>query len=420
MNINKALPVWFQYPKFKWNEKQAVVIGAGVAGCQTAWHLSQQGWQVTIVERHQSIATEASGSPAGVISPKMTAKSSIGENFYRDCFEYVLNQLQHLSIPSAWHPTGLLQLAHNHREQERWASLKERNFPSDLLQLLDTNATSEIAGIPIDMKASYFPSAGWIYPRHFCTELIKNSNPTVILEKEAIHIEKRENNWHVLNKHQQEITSAEVVIVTSGKDLNNLEYTQALPSMPVAGQTTVAPCNVFSKKLKTCIGHEGYLTPASKETSQHTFGASFERNVFETQPQTKIDQQNLDQLGKFLPTLADSFNIFKSGHAAVRMTTPDRFPYVGGLADTEFYKANYQDLYLGKQWENYPAAKYQTGLFVLGGLGSRGLTTSGLCAKSLVDLLGNKPLTASENNLLQHCHPARYLIKQLKQQPKKV
>ena len=92
------------------------------------------------------------------------------------------------------------------------------------------------------------------------------------------------------------------------------------------------------------------------------------------------------------------------------MTTPDRFPYAGALPDKEFYQKNYHDLHQGKQYKKYPNAKYQHGLFILGGLGSRGLTTSGLCAKSLCDLLNKR----AHPKLLQYCHPARFLIKELK------
>jgi tRNA 5-methylaminomethyl-2-thiouridine biosynthesis bifunctional protein len=82
--------------------------------------------------------------------------------------------------------------------------------------------------------------------------------------------------------------------------------------------------------------------------------------------------------------------------------------------DIEFYKSNYHDLHQGKQWKKYPPTSYQNGLFILGGLGSHGLTTSGLCAKTLSDLLQNTLDSLQQKILLQNCHPARYLIKDLK------
>jgi len=414
----KQSPAWFRYPDYRWTEKHAVVIGAGIAGCQTAWHLVNAGWRVSLIEREARLAQQASGNPAGIISPKMTAKSSIGEDFYIACFDYAIKQLGTLKTKQQsldWHVCGLLQLAHSQRELLRWESLKERNFDKEFLQCVDQIQSSKIAGIPIDYKSSYFPQAGWINPVSFCRALIADCGKQcdVILETDVINLKKHQQTWTLFNQQKQTIASTEAVIITSGKDINKFEYTNDLPSMPVAGQTTFAPSNAFAKQLKTTIGHEGYLTPVSKSTSQLTFGASFERNIDSTELNAKTDKKNLEQLHKYLPQLTNSFKEIASAHTAVRMTTPDRFPYVGGIADKDFYQQNYHDLHQGKQFKEYPDAKYEDGLFILGGLGSRGLTTSALCAKVLCDILNNESKQESYS-IQKNSHPARYIIKDLK------
>ncbi len=90
MSNIKRTPAWYNYPDYSWQNKRAVVIGAGIAGCQMAWHLAQKGWDITLIERNEKIANEASGNPAGVISPKMTSKPSAGEDFYTQSFQYTL------------------------------------------------------------------------------------------------------------------------------------------------------------------------------------------------------------------------------------------------------------------------------------------------------------------------------------------
>jgi len=348
----------------------------------------------------------------------MTAQASTGEDFYFNCFNYAIQQLSELKTKHNtldWHDCGLLQLAHNERENQRWKSLKNRDFESTFLQCIDNKRASEIAGIPIDYKASYFPQAGWINPVSFCEVLLDDCKDDceLILESDVINLVKNQNHWDVLDKDNQLIASAEAIIITLGKDLNQFPQTHQLPSMSVAGQTTQTPTNHFAKQLKTTIGHEGYLTPVSKMTSQLTFGASFDRNIETSQLEAIKDKSNLNQLRQYLPQLADSFSQIESAHAAIRMTTPDRFPYLGAIADVDFYKQSYSDLHQGKQFKTYPNAKYTDGLFVLAGLGSRGLTTSGLCAKFLTEILENKTLDET-TKVLQHCHPARFIIKDLK------
>ncbi len=409
------IPVWFNYPDYDWQNKQAVVIGAGIAGCQIAWHLTQQGWKITLIERNEKIANQASGNPAGVISPKMTSKPSAGEDFYTQSFQYTLSQLDLLQKQGLeWHNCGVLQLMHNQREEKRWQALQDRDFKDSFLQLIDEAQTSKIANIPLSYKASYFPQAGWINPVHLCEVLSRVDNCNTLLETKAIQLEKQQNLWHILDENDNSIAQAEVVIIANGKDLTQFMQTQNLPNMPVAGQTTLGTASEYSKQLKTVIGHEGYLTPADVKSNQHTFGATFDRNNDNPQITKQADSDNLAQLTQYLPEFADSLIDTKSAHAAIRLTTPDRFPYAGAIPDWDFYLSHYDDLHHGRKWKEYPKAEYQNGLFVLGGYGSRGLTTSGYCAKLLTYIIVKKPLSSKEMNTLQNLHPARYLIRQLK------
>jgi hypothetical protein len=45
-----------------------VVVGAGVAGCNTAWHLHQRGLRVTVVEARETAAAQATNGAAGFVA----------------------------------------------------------------------------------------------------------------------------------------------------------------------------------------------------------------------------------------------------------------------------------------------------------------------------------------------------------------
>ncbi len=416
---------WFKYPSYRWQKQQAIVIGGGIAGCQIAWHLCEQGWKVTLLERHKALATEASGNAAGVISPKMTALPSIGEDFYRHAFEYTLdliNTLEKRGEIIEWDSSGVLQITHNKREEKRWYALQNRSLASNFIQLLDEQQTTKTAGISLPYKSSYFPKGAWVNPRSLTKALANHQNCTVKYQTQALELVNKDNMWQVLNHKQQAIAQSEVVIIANGKDLMGFQQTNFLAGMAVAGQTTLAEASISTKNLKTIIGHEGYLTPAvdrkvnSQVNTQHVFGATFEREVSSPKLNNKSDELNLTNLQRYLPNIAKTFVACESGHTAVRMTTPDRFPYVGALPDQAFYHKTYHDLHQGKQYKEYAEAEYQTGLFVLGGFGSRGLTTSAYCANLLSNLLNNKLQQSqhSEQSHIKYCHPARFIIKHLK------
>ena len=39
------------------NSAQAVIIGGGIVGCSTAYHLAKLGWEVVLVERFEQVLT---------------------------------------------------------------------------------------------------------------------------------------------------------------------------------------------------------------------------------------------------------------------------------------------------------------------------------------------------------------------------
>ena len=403
---------WFHYPAFSWQKKQAVVIGGGIAGCQSAWHLLQTGWNVTLIERHEKLATEASGNIAGAILPKMTALESLGEDFYVQAFHYTLKQLAQLKASHKhihYDLCGVLQLAHNTREEKRWKALQQRGFDDDFLQCLDKAQTQQQSGIHTPYKSTFFPQGGWVNPASFCDALVDHPNCTILLENNALKLKQEQRQWQVLDSHNHLLIQAEIIIISSGKDINQLAQTNDLPIMPVLGQTTQATATTASQKLKTVIGHEGYLTPAIK--GQHIFGATFERHKDKAIITPIADKINQQQLHKYLAEFSDSLGKIESSHAAIRMTTPDHFPYAGALIDIQAYKKDYADIHQGKHWKIYPNAAYQQGLFILAGLGSRGLTTAGYCASLLVDIINGKQ---PKDKITQALHAGRFMIKRLK------
>jgi tRNA 5-methylaminomethyl-2-thiouridine biosynthesis bifunctional protein len=412
MHHKKRATPWFDYPHFSWHKKRAIVIGAGIAGCQSAWHLVQAGWHVTIIERHNKVATEASGNVAGAIMPKMTALASLGEDFYRAAFQYTLKQLSQLKATGKtiqYDQCGVLQLAHNQREEKRWAALQQRRLSNNFIQCLDISQTQARSGITAPYKGTYFPQGGWINPASFCQALIDSAHCDVLLECEALHLQQQQKQWQVINAENQLVAQAEVIVISNGKDLRQFKQTETLPAMPVLGQTSQASATLSSATLQTVIGHEGYLTPSVN--GQHIFGATFERNIDQAVLKPQAETLNQQQLNQYLPEFYNTLGEIKSSHAAIRMTTPDRFPYAGAIIDRERYLLDYADIHQGKHWKHYPTGSYLKGLFVLAGLGSRGLTTSGYCASLLVDIINNK---ASTDNITHALHAGRFMIKRLK------
>lgn len=395
-HLGADLEPWYALPE-PVTPTHATVIGGGIAGCQIAHALAQRGWQVTVYERHARLAMEASGNCAGVLTPKMTAEAGWGETFYRQAFVFAVQQIRQLQAAGQvidWAQCGALQLAHEPREAARQQAIQARELPADFIQILDQAEASAVAGIPLPSGASYFPQAGWLNPASLCAALVAHANIEVRTLTDA-----------------SILPVDGVTIIASGREADRFTASQFLPFMPVLGQTSVASASAFSQQLKTTLGHEGYLTPAL--AGQHIFGATFVRHVREPKLDVAADTVNHQQLAQYLPEFAASLGTVASSHAAIRMTTPDRYPVVGALPDTAFFQQTYAELRHGRANQSFPMACYQPGVWIAAGFGSRGLTTSGLGAELLAALLTGEPLPV-QATLYRHLHPARFLMRALK------
>lgn len=408
---------WFSLPQIHSPKQTVTVIGAGIAGCQIAYALAARGWQVCLLERHAQPAQEASGNRAGVLSPKMTAEPDWGEHFYRQAFLYAVRQLKRLAKKDAnheleWFPCGALQLNHNASAAKRWLALKARGLPSDFIQLIDAATASNLAGLPLAVGGSFFPEGGYLYPPSLCRKLTAHPLIQVQTQSEAIHLSQTaEQTWQVFNGTEL-IAESTVVVLANGKDVGQFTQSNFLPLLPVRGQTTQAEPSSYTQQLKITLGHEGYLTPAIQ--GQHIFGATFERGKASACLKASDDALNYQQLQQYLPEFAAELTAIKSSHAAIRITTPDRYPYIGPLPDPELFRQAYAGIQHGRKHQDWPSAPYQTGLFIGAGYGSRGLTTSALCSELLAALIHGEPLPL-ERSLYYKLHPARFLLKKLQQ-----
>lgn len=406
---------WFALPQPLPPTRTATVIGAGIAGCQIAQALAIRGWQVTVLEREARIAQQASGNRAGVLTPKLTAEPDWGERFYRQAFLFAIRQLQQLAaagLDIEWQACGALQLNHNPSEHKRWQALHTRGLPTDFLQLPDALAASTLAGIPLTEGGSYFPQGGWLYPASLCSALCQHPNIQVRTNTTAIRLEPCDLGWSVLDAHGMILATSAIVVLAHGKDIASLPQSSFLPFTPVRGQTSQGTATPYTAQLKVTLGHEGYLTPAI--AGQHLFGATFERDQHEAILDSQADHTNQQQLANYLPDFAQALGTITGSHCAIRMTTPDRYPCVGALPDLAQFQGHYAGIRHGRTHQAWPDAPYQTGFFISGGYGSRGLTTSGLCSEMLAAIINREPLPI-EKGLYYKLHPARFLLRRLQQ-----
>jgi tRNA 5-methylaminomethyl-2-thiouridine biosynthesis bifunctional protein len=405
---------WFARPAPLTGERQALVIGAGLAGCASAASLAARGWQVTLLERHDAIAQEASGNPQGVLYLKLSAHGTALSQMIVSGFGYTRRLLEHLQRGRDWDDCGVLQLAFNAKEAERQAQLAAA-FPADLLHLLDQPEAQAIAGIGLAHGGLFYPEGGWVHPPALCQWQAAHPQIQLLTHHDALELRKVEGRWQTWNGERL-LAEAPVVVLAGAAEIQRFPESAELPLKRIRGQITRLAHTPQSQALSTVVCAEGYVAPA--RLGEHTLGASFDFKSDDLAPTTAEHLGNLAMLEEISHDLVERLEIelldpeSLQGRAAFRCTSPDYLPIVGPLADTQAFTQAYATL--GKDARQVPdvGCPWLDGLYINSGHGSRGLITAPLSGELLAAWLDNDPLPLPRS-VAEACHPNRFALRRL-------
>ncbi|ROL72045.1 bifunctional tRNA (5-methylaminomethyl-2-thiouridine)(34)-methyltransferase MnmD/FAD-dependent 5-carboxymethylaminomethyl-2-thiouridine(34) oxidoreductase MnmC [Pseudomonas chlororaphis] len=408
-----AVKPWFARPSAP-QEKTALVIGGGLAGCASAASLAARGWQVSLLERHEQLAQEASGNPQGVLYLKLSAHGTALSQMILSGFGYTRRQLEQLQRGQDWDNCGVLQLAFNPKEDERQAQLADA-FPSDLLQRLDQPQAQARAGIDLAWGGLFYPEGGWVHPPALCQWQARHPKIQVLQRHNALELRQVDGRWQAWDGEHL-LASAAVVILAGAADIKHFPASAELPLKRIRGQITRLPQTPRSQRLATVVCAEGYVAPP--RLGEHTLGASFDFKSDDLTATVAEHVGNLAMLREISSDLSERLGAEQlpletlQGRAAFRCTSPDYLPIVGPLADPALFADTYAALAKdARQVPDLPCP-WLDGLYINSGHGSRGLITAPLSGELLAAWLENEPLPLPRS-VAEACHPNRFALRRL-------
>ena len=408
-----ALQPWFARPAPA-KPGHAAIIGGGIAGTSAAQALQRRGWRTTIVDRRSDLAEEASGNPAGIVMPRLTAAPNLDGRFYAAAWRFVLESLERI-LPER-DRGGLLQLATDESEAGRQAAIvAARPLPDAMLTQVDAGQASEIADCKVPFGALYFPQGGWIQPRAFCAALARESQ--LLLGVDVGGLRRAHGQWQVLSPSGDVHLQADVVVLANALGAAALPITTWMPLKARRGQISLAPPTTASSPLRSVLAFGGYMTPAHKGV--HSIGATFDWVDVEDMEKAPVvndadHARNLEELARVLPDLMTGIDLRAvSGRAGLRCTTLDHLALAGPVPDHGAYLRDFAELRHGHPWARYADAAYQPGLYTLTGLGARGLVAAPLAAEIIASHIAGEPWPV-ERDLGTALHPGRFLVRDLK------
>ncbi|WP_345812379.1 bifunctional tRNA (5-methylaminomethyl-2-thiouridine)(34)-methyltransferase MnmD/FAD-dependent 5-carboxymethylaminomethyl-2-thiouridine(34) oxidoreductase MnmC [Paraburkholderia sp. PREW-6R] len=403
---------------FASEERHAIVIGAGLAGCAVIERLAARGWRVTSLERHGSVAQEASGNPAGVFHPMISRDDSVASRVTRAGFLYALKRWADLER-SGHAPLrgghGLLQIAADDEEARLMVeAIAALGYPPDYVTPVSLAQAERLAGMPLARAGWLFPSGGWIDPASLCAAQCAAAGH--LLERRfGIHvarIERTTDQWTVFDRAGQAVARAPVVIVASAHDASRIAGLRYAPTRSIRGQLTLLPPGAVPPLSIPVIG-EGYAVPLTHGTT--LTGATYELDDPDTLLRPSGHRENLERVARMLPALVRATDTIPieslAGRVAFRCVTSDRMPMIGQLADEAAAVSNAQ-LLRGAWPLDLPRSDGLYGAFAYG---SRGLIWAGLGAELIASQIEGEPWPL-ERDLAEDVDVARFLLRALRQQ----
>lgn len=388
----KRLPIPPRLPAIK----SVAVIGAGIAGCALADALCRYNIDVTIYDRADNLASGASGNPRAAVYPKLGAQNTIADQMYRTAFCYTQNFYNQLD-GSTFDACGVFQMDRNEDSKSRHQKIAARGLNSNLVEYLSCDT---VTGLNLDCGGLYFPNGGTINPPALCAALLSRAQKTG-------HLTTVYNfDFNAVDK-----IPADIIILANTENLNALPETKWLPLEIVRGQITVWGGSDSSQNLKTVICHKGYITP---HHNGHILGATFDKGAADNHdPTTSNHARNMAQLMTEIPTLKCDYEMADlTGRRANRIASPDRLPLCGPVIDIDQFKKDFEKVAQDAKTEFTIAPAYHENLYVLGALGSHGMTTAPWLSEILARHITGAPLPISKTLYNGLC-PARFAVRDL-------
>jgi tRNA 5-methylaminomethyl-2-thiouridine biosynthesis bifunctional protein len=392
------------YPYAAAKPRRVAILGAGIAGAACAHALARRGVETILLDAALQLGAGASGNPAGLVMPRLDRSGALSTLFLAAYIDAV-------SAYAALGEDVFTLCGVEERAEPRRAAafadlLNDPPLPEDWF----TRAAND---------AALHVRAGVVRP----LEAIKawTANAQVILESPVAALERAGDGWLLRAPDGRALLKADAVVLACGAALGRFEAASFLPLHLSRGQIEWGAIDGAPPGHALVSG--SYAAPFEDGI---VFGSTFDRVDGPPAPSPAHDiageapavlearARNIAALEKLAPDLAARIHHERlRSRAAIRVGAPDFAPIAGLLPDAPAWLAQNAGLAHGRAPDAALPAPALENLYVLGGLGARGLTLAPILGERIAAEMFGEPQSLPAN-VLGAIHPARFLHRALK------
>jgi tRNA 5-methylaminomethyl-2-thiouridine biosynthesis bifunctional protein len=389
-------------PAARASPKRVAVLGAGIAGASVAHALTRRGVETVVLDAAPVLGAGASGNPAGLVMPRLDRDGPLREVFLTAYLHAVL-AYEGLG-DGVFVACGVEQRAEARNADALADLLNDPPLPDDWLRALPNGA-------------ALHPRAGVVRPVEVVRAFLRDAN--VMLDAPVAALERVGDAWTLRAPDGRPLLKADAVVLACGAALKEFGPTKFLPIELSRGQIEwgagAAPAHVLTQSNYAAPFDGGVLfgatfdkygPPATRRPAPAHAGESLAVHI-EVESQTG----NLEALARLAPEIAQSIDrAHLNSRASLRAATPDRAPIMGALPDETAWREHNAAVAHGAE----PVASPRLpGIYVVGGLGARGLTLAPLLGECIAGEICCEPALLSREARAA-IDPERFLTRALR------
>lgn len=381
-----------------------LIVGAALAGSALALALQERGLTCTLLDAAATAGDGgASNQRGGLFHGVHHADDGRHARFGRAAALHASAAVvEALAAGVTGRRDGFLRLERRADLGAMRMLLARLGLPPDYVQALDADEASARAGLPLASPAWCYPGGGWVAPaalaRHWSSRAAGARRTSGV----AVHELRRDGDrWLAVDAAGRTIGRASNVVVACGDATRALLARWNLPLAPVRGQTTWLPPGTPGLRApRVPVADAGYVLATAD--GGVLCGASSERGDTDLAPRAADHHANLARLQRLTGSRPDVHAESLEGRTGLRLVAADRLPLAGPMPAIDAAAQRQPRL-----------VEREPGLYVLGALGSRGLTWALLAARRLAAQIAGDawPLEA---DLADAIDPARFMARDLR------
>ena len=346
-----------------------IIIGAGIAGCCTAYTLQQKGQKVLLLDRSAVAASGGSGAAGAFVSPKI-GKGSPLQTLTNEAFHFAKDfYLKH--FPKYFHHTGVIRIPKDSDDADKFHLYEA--FNESQYRWVE-KAELESLGIKNSEDSFLFEEAGVCDAPRMCRAIL---NQIEFMQMDVDGLIWNGECWDISSVGvdpcvDPKIRAKNLVLATGYQnELFDMRY------MGVKG--TWGSRGDYASSLKLEVSMHKSISISANVNGIVKIGAT---HVKSKEPCMLCDGEPLKGLFETASKMVDTSDfILKETFCGMRSGSKDYFPLVGKVIDVPYMLEAYPLITRGAK----PEVKHIENLFICNGLGGRGFVFAPYMAELLAE-----------------------------------